>query len=179
MDWRPQSLSEAAVVKPLSHCGRYRIREAGIGDAYTVLSDLSHAEEEERVRLGVDLAPTYKEAAEGRTFAVVTTAFPHVTLVIFGVSLDGAIWLLPSQHCVEKHGRMLGSRRICRWFIEHAFSLVPRARVLFNGVTPEATSIIKWLKKCCGARFGMETFETETPTKAKAYPFFIERPANV
>jgi hypothetical protein len=163
---------------PISYCGRYRVGEATIGDAHVVLSDLSHAEEAERVRLGIDLNPTYQEVADGRAFAVTTTKRPYTTLVIFGVSEDGAIWLLPSQHCVEKHGRMLGNKRICQWFIEHCFSLVPMAERLTNCVTPEGAEIINWLKKCAGARFA----DTPVPTKhtgALALPFIIERPSHL
>jgi hypothetical protein len=154
--------------------------EATIGDAYTVLSDLSREEDQERVRLGItDMGPTYKEVAAGRAFAVVTASRPYKTLVLFGVNPEGFIWLLPSQQCVEQHGRMLGNKRICRWFIEHCFTLAgPKAKVLFNGVTPDGKSIINWLKKCCGARFSNTPVPT-THNGALALAFFIERPANV
>jgi hypothetical protein len=166
-------------VSPISYCGRYRIREAGFGDAHTVLNDLSHEEAAEGERLGItDLGPTYQEAADGRAFAVTTTSRPYTTLVIFGVNTAGGIWLLPSQHCVEKHGRMLASKRICRWFIEAAFTLAPAAKFLFNGVTPDGTRIINWLKKSAGARFA----DTPVPSirnGALVLPFTIERPAHV
>lgn len=165
-------------MNPLSYCGRYRIREAGIGDAFTVLSDLSHEEAAEGERLGVNVKDTYKEVAQGHAFAVTTASRPYQTLVIFGVNEHGYVWLLPSQSCVEQHGRMLGNKRICRWFLEYAFSLAPKAIRLFNGVTPEGKSIINWLKKCCGARFA-EKPEPTVHNGAYALPFYIERPVNV
>lgn len=163
----------------VSYCGRYRILEAGIGDAYTVLRDLSHDERAEAERLGVKLDPTYREVAEGRAFVVKPTRPPYTPLVLFGVSEEGCIWLLPSQYCVEHHGRMLGNRRICRWFIEHCFELAgPKATTLYNGVTGEATSIINWLKKCCGARFTSKPIPTKH-NGALALPFIIDRPVHV
>lgn len=165
-------------MNPISYCGRYRIREATIGDAHTVLTDLSHEEAREGDRLGVNLRDTYKEVAMGRAFAVTTAVPAYKTLVIFGVNEEGFIWLLPSQLCVEKHGRMLGSKRICQWFLEYAFSLAPGAERLFNGVTAEGASIINWLKKCCGAQFAEKT-EPTVHNGALALPFYIERPAHV
>jgi hypothetical protein len=163
-------------VNPISFCGRYRIREAGFGDAYTVLTDLSHEEAAEVARLGItDMRPTYQEVADGRAFAVTTARHPFRTLVIFGANTAGGIWLLPSQHCVEVHRKMLASKRICQWFIEAAFTLAPAAKFLFNYVTPEGTRIINWLKKSAGARFA----ETPVPSMrngALALPFTIERP---
>lgn len=165
------------VMASISSCGHYRITPATIGDAYTVLSDLSRDEAEEGQRLGItSFSNTYEEVANGRCYAVRTTARPYKTLVIFGANPDGAIWLLPSQYCVECHGRMLASKRICQWFIEHAFSLVPAAPALFNCVTPAGTKIINWLKRSAGARFA----DKPTPTKlngALALTFRINRPS--
>ncbi|SKA17775.1 hypothetical protein SAMN02745126_04005 [Enhydrobacter aerosaccus] len=150
---------------------------AEIGDAITVLTDLSEVEEEERVRLGInDFEPTYRQVDMGRVFVVVASKAPRVALAIFGVNEHGFIWFLPSQYAVEHHGRMLADKRMCRWFIEHCFALAgPEVKTLYNGVTPEGTKIINWLKKSCGARFS----NTPVPTEhngALALPFFIDRP---
>jgi hypothetical protein len=163
----------------VSHCGRYTLRRAAFADAQTVLTDLSHEEADEGKRLGiVEYSSTYQEVATGRSFAVTTAERPFKTLVIFGVNTAGGIWLLPSQHCVEKHGRMLANKRICQWFLEYAFSLIPEAPYLFNYVTPEGKRIINWLEKSAGARFAADPVPS-TRNGAIALPFIIENSRHV
>lgn len=168
----------------ISYNGKYWVREASVGDIVKVTSDISRDEMDEARRLGIKdpLKDAMAALADNRVYSVVPTRPPYTPLVIFGANKEGYIWLLPTQHCIDHHGRMLANPRICRWFIEHCFELIDRdggePKVLFNGVTPEATRIIRWLKKSCGARFSNTPLPT-TLKGADALPFFIDRPAHV
>lgn len=155
-----------------------RIIPATPGGAAAVLSDLSQVEQDEKERLGLTSTKSIFDAINAeRAFLLVMEKRPYTNLAVFGVGVEGTIWFLPTNNFVTNHKRSLVDRDVIRWVLARCFSLVPDDQpLLFNGVSPENTVVLHWLKKAVKAT----VYEETQPTIINghpAHPFIITREA--
>ena len=153
-----------------------RIIPATPGGAASVLSDLSKVEQDEKERLGLTSTRSIFEAInEERAFLLILEARPYTNLAVFGVGDGGSIWFLPTNNFVTNHKRSLVDRDVIRWVLAHCFALVPsNTPLLFNGVSPENTTVLRWLTKAVGAVVHHEALPT-IHNGHPAHPFYITR----
>lgn len=155
-----------------------RIIPATPGGAASVLSDLSQVERDEKERLGLTSTQSIFVAInKGRSFLLIMRNRPYTNLAVFGVGEEGTIWFLPTNNFVTNHKRSLVDRNVIRWVLSYCFALLPANEpLLFNGVSPENTVVLRWLKKAVGAT----VYEQTQPTIINghpAHPFIISREA--
>lgn len=155
-----------------------RIIPATPGGAAAVLLDLSQVERDEKERLGLSGHQSIFEAINaGRAFLLILEARPYTNLAVFGVGEGGTIWFLPTNNFVSNHKRSLVDPDVIRWVLAHCFSLMPPdTALLLNGVSPENTTVLRWLKKAVGATVLEETQPTII-NGHPAHPFIITREA--
>lgn len=158
-------MSEPSVTSP---CGRYRIIPATIGGAKRVLDNLSRIEDEERKRLGLSgYNSVFAQVVNDNAWLIILTARGNEELAVFGVSPEGYVWLLPTQECATTYKRSLVNRVTVKWVLDWIWSTVSRDEemrmpALFNGVTDEAPSVQRWLKRVVGAKFWDKTIQCDS-----------------